>query len=62
MMYSLGQILPVVMVGAGVILIAMSEGTAAMSGYAIAGAVLIGTAYAGMNLATKPNGSAKSGM
>ena len=51
MMYTLGQILPVGMVGGGVILILLSEGEATKSGFAIAGALLIGMAYLGLNMA-----------
>lgn len=53
MMYTLGQILPVGMVGGGVILILLSEGEATKSGFAIAGALLIGAAYLGLVLSGK---------
>lgn len=52
-MYTLGQLLPVGMVIGGVILILLSEGVAGKSGFAIAGAVLIGFAYLGLIIASK---------
>ncbi|MBC8289994.1 MAG: hypothetical protein H8E37_06725 [Planctomycetes bacterium] len=55
MMYTLGQVLPVGMVGGGVILILLSEGEGANSGFAIAGALLIGAAYLGLSWAGRSN-------
>ncbi|MDA0591437.1 MAG: hypothetical protein O2820_15065 [Planctomycetota bacterium] len=52
-MYMLGQLLPVGMVISGVILILLSEGSAGKSGFAIAGALLIGFAYLGLINASK---------
>jgi hypothetical protein len=59
-MYMLGQLLPVGMVISGAILILLSEGVAAKSGFAIAGAVLIGFAYLGLISASKNNRDSNS--
>lgn len=50
-MYTFGQVLPVAMVGGGLILILLSEGVGTKSGFAIAGAILIGAAFLGLNRA-----------
>lgn len=56
-MYILGQLLPMGMVIGGVILILLSEGVATKSGFAIAGAVLIGFAYLGLIRASERTGN-----
>jgi len=58
-MYILGQLLPVGMVIGGVILILLSEGNGDKSGFAIAGAVLIGFAYLGLIRASKNDGNSE---